>query len=133
VASRSFKVGVDLPAAVRTCAVLADYGPRGISRWVSEALVEFVSTRGANLWDVGTGDNVDGFDRVFKVQLSEAAEGALDTAVAAIRRLTPNEEGVRSAVFRSAVRWKIAHAQSHQKYSTQLRVEKARSRKRRAG
>ena len=130
-ASRSFKVGRDLPASVRAGAVLAGYGPRGISRWVSDALVEFVRDRGANLWDVGTGDKVDGFDRVFKVQLSDEAESALDAAVAQIRRLTPSEEGVRSAVFRSAVRQGVSRAQQHEQFPQQLGVEKRRIRKRR--
>jgi hypothetical protein len=131
-ASRSFKVGELLPSEVRAAAIVEGYGPKGLSRWVSEAIVEFVKDLRARMWEVGTGDNVEGFNRVFKLQLSEAAEDAIERAVAVIRGVTPNEEGVRSAVVRSAIRDRLTSSRKHPKFAQRLRIEQAQRRSRAA-
>jgi len=97
------ELAIELEAAIRA----EGYGVLEKSRWVAEALTDFIAQRGAKLWDVGTGDHIEGYEGRLTLTLPEAASDALEQAVAAIRRISPLEEGIRSAVVRTAIRARV--------------------------
>lgn len=113
-ARTTVKLGEELARRLDAAVRAEGYTERRKSVWISEAIIRFSAARGQKLWSVGAGDDLDGFGGRLTVTLSDDAEEALSKTVAAIRRTTPLEEGVRSAVVRTALRDRIALvAKSH--------------------
>jgi len=86
------------------------YGPRGGSRWINEAIVGMVAADPA-LELVGLGEDLMSrpkFDRLKSFGLSQEGAAALGLALRRVRGQDVTQEGVRSAVIRAAIRWRLA-------------------------
>jgi hypothetical protein len=88
----------------------ADYGPRAGSRWINEAIISMVDSDPA-LELVGLGEDMSSrpkFDRLKSFGLSKDGSAALALALRRVRGQDVTQEGVRSAVVRAAIRWRLA-------------------------
>ena len=101
----TFKTTITLPSKLKTDVdrrVIRDgYGFRGKSKWVSEALDEFLNLENfVEYVEMGETSNLD--DRMsFAIDIN--LEGGINEAVIRIRRAYPHLEGIKSRILRTAL------------------------------
>ena len=98
-----------LPAGLRAsmlASVAREYGKKGKSRWIKEAIAELVA-RDAGLSSVGLGEDYETHDTSDVLVMDGAALEQLQGAMTLIRRQDPLFEGVQSAVIRAAIRRRL--------------------------
>lgn len=79
-----------------------NYGLRGKSKWVSEAIHNFLKTK--HYCDmVNLGDELHGFEKNESITLDQSTKILLDEAVLAIRTKYPLLEGVQSRIIRTSI------------------------------
>jgi predicted DNA-binding protein len=78
------------------------YGMRGKSKWVTEAIEEFLMIPNFyELVDIAT--SMEQLSRVATLRLSEELAKKLDNALISVRKFYPNLEGVRSNIIRASI------------------------------
>jgi hypothetical protein len=84
------------------------YGPRRKSAWVREAINGFLEEeKRTGFAKVGVGDAVEKHKAIEVIRLDEATIERIEATVRLIRRQAPMMEGVRSAIVRAAIRWRV--------------------------
>lgn len=79
-----------------------NYGMRGKSKWVSEAIEQLLANKDyANL--VNLGDGMSGFGKVESVILALEVKQKVDEAILEIRKEYPLLEGVQSRIIRTSI------------------------------
>jgi hypothetical protein len=98
-----------LPSALRNAmrsAALNQYGPKGKSRWVREAIQELLKADPA-LRSVGVSDDLMQHDALEVVSLADDLKERIEGAMTTLRRQDPLMKGVQSVIIRSAIRRKL--------------------------
>jgi predicted DNA-binding protein len=108
----SKKTTYRLPADLRQSmleSVAKEYGKKGKSRWIKEAIAELIA-KDAALASVGLGEDYETHDASDVLVMDCAALEQLQTAMTTIRRQDPLFAGVQSAVIRAAIRMRLINA-----------------------
>ena len=100
------KIAFALPAALqkdfKEQVVKDNYGLRGKSGWVSEAIVTLLKMK--NLPEfVKLNDEMQGFTKIESIVVTRAIKKQLDEAIIDIRKQYPAIEGVQSRIVRTAI------------------------------
>ncbi len=111
-AKRTKKITVRFPKRLRgemQAAILAEqYGARGKSKWLSEAIEYFINHGNyLDLVDNGTGMNQSDLAEVEAFYLEESAKNNLKNALLQVRQKYPLFEGVQSALIRACVVYRL--------------------------
>lgn len=85
---------------------LAGVARRQQSDWMCEAIINFKS-RDPMYGSVGAGEDLEVFDAIKGITLSDKAMEAMAAAISMLRAHDPEMEGVRAAVIRAAIRAKL--------------------------
>jgi metal-responsive CopG/Arc/MetJ family transcriptional regulator len=96
----------EMDAGLAKAVAESGYGPRGRSRWISEAVTQLLIDDPI-MGSVGLGEDAMRFEQLRTVTFSEAAKVALDAAVRIVRGHDALLEHVRSSVIRAAIRNRI--------------------------
>ena len=101
-----------LPSKLRNemwaCLKYEGYSSRSKSRWVREALVEYLDKdKDRGFTRVGLSDDIEPNVTVEVIYLNDELFKRIKEATTIIRKQTPLIEGVQSAIIRAAVRWRI--------------------------
>lgn len=78
------------------------YGLRGKSKWIAEAITNFLSLQDYVEF-VDLANDVEGMNEVTSFRLSEEITRKLDDAVVGVRMQFPAMEGVRSKIIRASI------------------------------
>jgi len=81
--------------------VQTEYGKRGGSRWVDEAVIQLIGYKSWNELLIAKSEVTDG--KIKQFNLSPRGADALERAIEVIRRGDPYFEGVISEIVRSAI------------------------------
>ena len=98
-----------LPSALRDTmrsAALEQYGPKGKSRWVREAIGELLEADPA-LRSVGLSEDLMHHDALDVVSLEDGLRERIEVAMTTLRRQDPLMRGVQSVIIRAAIRRKL--------------------------
>ena len=87
-------------------AAVAEFGAKGKSRWVCEALVA-LEQGDRGLATVGLGEHAFVSECAVQVSLRDEDAERLRRLVEHVRRQDPLAEGVQSQVLRAAIRWRL--------------------------
>ncbi len=98
----TFVIPKNFQNELRERVIKDDYGMRGKSKWVSEAIMQLLEMDSFPEL-VNYGDEMHGFDKVETVVLEYPVKLALDEAIVAVRRKFPILEGVKSRIVRTAI------------------------------
>ena len=102
--STSVRLTNDLKKRILSRVISEDYGMRGRSRWIEEAIAEFLKSpdyQDAVNWDL-TKDSNEPIE-IVSLMFMEATLIALDKAVIEVRKKFPAKEGVKASIIRSAI------------------------------
>lgn len=98
----TFVVPEKLQQDMRQQIILDDYGMRGKSRWIAEAIQHLLSM--PDFADfVQYGDEMSGFQRVETILVTMNLKRDLDNAIIQVRRQHPALEGVQSCIIRTSI------------------------------
>lgn len=93
-------------------AVIADgYGMRGKSRWVENAIHEFLTLSDYPAM-VDIADELADLSKIASFRLSDETVRVLDDAVVTVRKIYPSLEGVRSNIIRASLMQKLLKSAS---------------------
>lgn len=99
----------NLQRELRQHVIKDNYGLRGKSTWVAEAITKLLAmTNYIEL--VRYGDEMKGFEKVETVVLDRDMKKKLDDAIIAIRKEYPTLEGVQSRIVRTAIVQRLLHS-----------------------
>jgi hypothetical protein len=97
-----FVVPVNLQQDLRERVIKDNYGLRGKSKWVSEA-IEMLTKINNFAELVHYSDEMHGFDKTEAVVLDYKTKSLLEESVIKIRKVYPAIEGVKSRIIRTAI------------------------------
>jgi len=104
----SIRLPTDLKECLHTVAV-AEYGQRGISRWINDAVAEYFTVDpGLDL--VGVGDDIVVKDQIIQIRLTADARERLEQGIALLRRQDPFIKDPLGSLLRAAIRLKLDKA-----------------------
>jgi len=93
-------------------AVEEDYGKKGKSKWIKEAIADLVNMD-TGLASVGLGEDYEVQDAQDVLVMDVETFQNLEAAMTMIRRQDPLFEGVQSAVIRAAIRKRLSSRNSN--------------------
>lgn len=102
----TFAVPENLRNELRQHVIKDGYGLRGKSRWISEAVENFLQFKDF-LELISYSDEMYGFDQIETVVIDYNLKTQLDKAVVEIRKEFPTIEGVKSRIMRTAILQRI--------------------------
>ena len=102
---KKFKTTITLPSKLKTDIdrrVISDgYGFRGKSKWVSEAIDDFLNLENfIEYVEMGDVSNLDGR---MSFSIDYPLENSINEAIIKVRRIYPHLEGVKSKILRTAL------------------------------
>ena len=98
----SFVVPEDLQKDLRTRVIKDDYGFRGKSKWVSEAVEQLLNL--PNFPElVNYGDEMHDFEKAETIVVDYRLKEQLEQAMVTIRKQYPMLEGLKSQIVRTAI------------------------------
>lgn len=98
----TFVVPKQLQKELRQQVISDNYGLRGKSKWVSEAIQDFLKIE--HYYDmVNLGNELHGFEKPESVMLDQSTKILLNEAILAVRTKYPLLEGVQSRIVRTSV------------------------------
>lgn len=105
----TFVVPENLQKELRQHVINDNYGLRGKSIWVAEAIIELLTMKNY-IELVRYGDEMKGFEKVETVVLEWEMKKKLDDAIVAVRKEHPTLEGVQSRIVRTAIVQRLLHS-----------------------
>lgn len=102
----TFAIPKSLKKEIREHVIKEDYGLRGKSKWISEAVENFLELKDF-LELIHYSDEMHGFDQIETVVVIYPLKIKLDKAVVQIRKEFPTIEGVKSRIMRTAILQRI--------------------------
>ena len=82
------------------------YGMRGKSRWIAEALEEFLAIPNfQELVDIAS--DMEGLSKAVSIRLSGSLVKKIDDALIIVRKAYPDLEGVKSNIIRASIMQKL--------------------------
>lgn len=102
--STSVRLTHDLKMRLQTRVIEDNYGMRGRSRWIEEAITEFLKIpdyQDTVNWDLTK--ESDEPIHTLSLMFSESILLALDLAVVEVRKKFPAKEGVKASIIRAAI------------------------------
>ena len=100
----SVRVSMGLQKRMLTKLVEQDYGMRGRSLWVEEAILKLLDTSGYEdfvKWDLSA--EIHDVTKSMSLTLSKSTMLRLDNAVIEVRKTFPELEGVKSGIIRASI------------------------------
>lgn len=98
----TFVVPSTLQQELRQHVINDDYGLRGKSRWVSEAIERFLKLE--NYEDlVNLGNEMKGLEKVETITIEKSLKKSLNQAIHEVRIKHPLLEGVQSVIIRTSI------------------------------
>jgi hypothetical protein len=115
--NKKIKITVRFPTELKNLmlqAVISDeYGLRGKSTWLSEAIENFVKMDYLALVDIGSEMSTGELKKTESFYLSPLVVDILEEAVLNVRRTYPKIEGVKSIIIRSSVFQRLFRSKKH--------------------
>lgn len=98
----SIKISQPVAKQLLTQVIADQYGMRGKSRWIEEAVQAFLKL--PNFVElVNIASEQQHFDQVISMRFSELSIAALERALIEVRRHYPEMEGVKSHIIRASI------------------------------
>lgn len=101
----TYRLPSGLRDTMRTVARM-QYGPKGKSRWVREAIEDLLRADPA-LTSVGIAEDLMQHDALDVVSLEDGLRERIEAAMTTLRRQDPLMKGVQSVIIRAAIRRKL--------------------------
>lgn len=98
----TFAVPKELQNELRTRVIKEDYGLRGKSKWISEAVEQLLELKDF-VELISFSDEMHGFDQLETVVVDYNLKLKIDKAIIQVRKQLPTLEGVKSRIMRTAV------------------------------
>lgn len=102
----TFVIHETLQKELREKMIADDYGLRGKSKWVSEAIELLLSMENYPEL-VNLGDGLKNFQKTETITIETILKSKLDIAIVEIRKKYPLSEGVQSKIVRTAIIQKL--------------------------
>lgn len=102
----TFAVPLSLKNEIREHVIKGNYGLRGKSKWISEAVEKLLALKDYPEL-ISYSDEMHGFDEIETVVLEYKLKLELDKAILNIRKEYPTIEGVKSRIMRTAIMQRI--------------------------
>lgn len=102
------RIPLPLEKKLLSAVINSNYGMRGKSRWIEEAILSLLRTDDYSdhvNWDLTAENGVT--TKTMSLSLDKSSIDKLDKAVTEVRRHFPNLEGVKSRVIRAAIMQRI--------------------------
>lgn len=103
-----FALPAQLQKELRTQVINDDYGMRGKSIWITEAILSLLKMNNYPEL-VNLSDEMNNFDKTETIVIDHKLKVALDDSILNIRRLYPTLEGVKSRIVRTAILQRLLH------------------------
>ncbi len=98
----TFSMPKQMNLEVRTKVIEEEYGMRGKSLWVQEAVESLLDMKDFEDY-IRYSDEIEKFDAVDSVMFPKEVKSKIDQAVVAVRTKYPVMEGVQSRILRAAI------------------------------
>lgn len=110
VVKKNTTIRIPLPLEKKLLSAVVDsnYGMRGKSRWVEEAILNLLNTEGYSdhvNWDL-TSENREK-TKIMSLSFDKNTMDKLDSAVVEVRKYYPKLEGVKSRIIRAAIMQRV--------------------------
>jgi hypothetical protein len=102
----AFALPKSLKNEIREYVIKEDYGLRGKSKWISEAVENLLSIKDFHEL-ISYNDEMHGFGEIETVVLEYRLKLEIDNAILQVRKHYPTLEGVKSRILRTAIMQRI--------------------------
>ena len=100
----SVRIPIGLKKKMHTRLVEQDYGMRGRSAWIEEAILSLLKTDGYEdhvKWDLS--NEIKDITITLSLTLTKSTMDSLEKAIVEVRKVFPELEGVKSGIIRAAI------------------------------
>jgi len=100
----SVRIATGLQKKMLSKLITQDYGMRGRSRWIEEAILAFLDIEGYEdlvKWDLS--GEIRDITKPISLTMAKSTMAKLDNAIVKVRKTFPELEGVKSGIIRAAI------------------------------
>lgn len=103
--TRSFKIPADIEMRMNKKLVADGYGLRGKSKWICDAITEFLNSSGQSfiLECIEYADELSNLNKSISFRSTEEVNQLLDKWIVKVRQVMPTMEGVKSKIIRTSI------------------------------